>query len=192
MQPDDQSSGQHSAQPGQPPRPANGTTTQTQMDQDLGPRVLALAERIVEMERALGMREWWLLGRDLPEAQALSEIGSLLAVARGELAQVLADVFAHPLPSADGELPRSADEGDHSADPEWIAARAAEARHLLDVAATVLPALQQYARVLRSHAERMTMPTAALDAFGIVNDRLDEACELLQHPPERPGGSHRG
>lgn len=156
-------------------------------ERDLGPRVLALAERIVEMERALGMREWWLLGRNLPEAQALSEMASLLAVARGELQQVLTEVFALPLSSAPEGAGSDAGES-HLSDPAWIAARGAEARQLLDRAVVVLPALQQYAQVLRARAERLALPPAALDAFGIVYDRVSEACELLQHPPERASG----
>lgn len=154
---------------------------------DLGPRVLALAERIVDMERALDVREWWLLGRKLPEAQALSEIVSLLAVARGELAQVLTDVFARPLPSVEGEPPVGAPGESRMDDPGWVHERLNEARHLLDRTATVLPTLLQYAQVLRAHAERLSLPSSARDAFGIVTDRLGEACELLQHPPEQFG-----
>lgn len=167
--------------------PRQDAGTQPPAREDLGPRVVALAERVIEMERALGVREWWLLGRKLPEAQALSEIVSLLAVARGELAQVLAEVFARPLLAADGEVAAGAPGESRLEDPEWVQARLAEARHLLDRTASVLPALLQYAQVLRAHAERLALPSSARDAFGIVTDRLSEACEVLQHPPERLG-----
>lgn len=155
----------------------------------LAPRVTALFERIVEMERALAMREWWLLGRNLPEAQALSEIASLLAVARAELAQVLADVFGAPEAKAEGDISGISPAASESRldDPEWMQARLTEARQLLDRAAAVLPALLQYAQVLRAHAQRQGLTGDVADAFAIVSDRLGDACELLQHPPEGYG-----
>ena len=52
-----------------------------------------LLHRIVEIEQGLAVQEWWLLGRALPEARLMTEIISLLAVARGELFQFLADFF---------------------------------------------------------------------------------------------------
>ncbi|HEX6817822.1 MAG TPA: hypothetical protein VF120_05560 [Ktedonobacterales bacterium] len=181
MQPEDQQQPMRTEVESGPRQAADGSSP---AEEDLGPRVAALAERIVEMERALGVREWWLLGRTLPEAQALSEIVSLLAVARGELVQVLADVFARPLPPIENDFVTS-EQGESRLDnPEWVQARLGEARHLLDHTATVLPALLQYAQVLRSHAERLSLPSNTRDAFGIVTDRLVEACELLQHPPE--------
>jgi len=45
----------------------------------------SLLQRLIAVERALGVREWWLLGRDVPEARQVAEVASLLAVARGEL-----------------------------------------------------------------------------------------------------------
>ncbi len=158
-----------------------------QTGESLAPRVAALYERIVEMERALAVREWWLLGRALPEAQALSEIASLLAVARGELAQVLAEVFGAPVARAEGDVSGISPAANENRldDPQWMQARLAEARQLLDRAAAVLPALLQYAQVLHTYAARQGLTGDASGAFAIVSDRLGEACELLQHPPER-------
>ncbi|HEX8727828.1 MAG TPA: hypothetical protein VF739_04355, partial [Ktedonobacterales bacterium] len=52
---------------------------------ELAGRSEMLLHRIVEIEQGLAVQEWWLLGRALPEARLLTEIISLLAVARGEL-----------------------------------------------------------------------------------------------------------
>ena len=112
---------------------------------------------------------------------ASERVGSLPT---DQLAQVLADVFGTPVIGEDGDLSSaSAGEG-RLDDPQWMHGRLTEARVLLDRAATVLPALLQYAQVLRTHAQRLELPGDALDAFAIVADRLDEACELLRHPPE--------
>jgi hypothetical protein len=147
----------------------------------------ALLQRLVEMEGALGVQEWWLLGRSVVEAQPLAEVASLLAVARGELENFLAEFFAHPLQPeaepADGAEDMTEDVTARLDDSEWIGARQEEARALLDMAAAALPAMQREAGGLRESAERLSMASAALDALGIICDRLAEAAETLHLPP---------
>src|SRR5215813_3282820 len=60
-----------------------------------------LCRRLVDIEQALAEEEWWLLGRALPEARLLAEVTSLLAVARGELENTLAQYFGRPLTRSD-------------------------------------------------------------------------------------------
>src|SRR5262249_14567785 len=56
-----------------------------------------LCRRLIEVELALSEEEWWLFGRILPEARLLAEVTSLLAVARGELENTLAQHFGRPI-----------------------------------------------------------------------------------------------
>ena len=78
-----------------------------------------LLHRIVEIEQGLAIQEWWL-GRALPEARLLSEITSLLAVARGELFQFLADFFGRaPLGFDPAENP-GGNEEPRLEDPAWM------------------------------------------------------------------------
>jgi hypothetical protein len=156
------------------------------MSEALAASAEALLQHIVEMERALGVQEWWQLGRSVIEAQALSEVASLLAVARGELENLLAEFFGRPLPPAETESPEGDDE-DMSArlgDPDWIGARQEEARTLLDMATAALPAMWQEADGLRAGAEELRLPSSAVDALGIICDRLSDAAETLQPTTE--------
>jgi hypothetical protein len=139
-----------------------------------------LLRHVREAERALGAQEWWLLGREIPEALALSEIVSLLAVARGELEQVVSGSF--------GQLPTGASEDEPAtedvvtslmSDPGWLAARRDEAAALIITARSALPGLAQYAQALQAHAERAGMPPNTLSALGIVADRLSEVTEAI-------------
>jgi hypothetical protein len=145
----------------------------------------SLLQRIVEIERALTSREWWLLGRVIPEAGPLAEIASLLAVARGELEQALEDQFdwRMTVPEWDASL----EDGDPDAlasDPDWVRERRAEAAGALRMLSTALPAMQSFAEQLRANVEYAGMAPAALDALGIVLDRLIEAIETLRQPAE--------
>ncbi|HEX6799445.1 MAG TPA: hypothetical protein VF116_17185 [Ktedonobacterales bacterium] len=152
---------------------------------ELGMRAEALYRRLVEIEAALGVREWWLLGRALPEARLLSEIASLLAVARAELETALVQVFganitrAEPVETPDG----GADEARAAQDPAWLAEQRDQAIGLLRMVALSLPNLLQYAQMLRLYSGQYALPSAATEAFGIVADRLGEVGESLREPP---------
>lgn len=171
----------------QPYRPTNGPPPTASVGprgtvEALGARASTLLQRIMEVERTLAAYEWWQLARVFPEAQALSEIASLLAVARGELEHFMAQFFGRPIPASD-----PADEGTagpaRTDDPAWVQASRQQAAALLRMAAMALPAMQQYARTLYSSAERLGMPMAAIDPLSIVADRMGEAYDLLLGSP---------
>jgi hypothetical protein len=152
-------------------------------EQGLTGHAQTLLQQIVEVERALAGREWWLLGRAFAEAQALSEIASLLAAVRGELEGVLSQYFATPPPSEPESPAIADDEMSLLNDPGWVQARQGEAAALLDHLAMVLPSLLQYAHQLQASAGQAGLPPAAVDELGIVRERLSDACETLQQPP---------
>jgi hypothetical protein len=147
----------------------------------LAGRATTLLQRILDVERTLAVQEWWMLGRAVREAGILAEVISLLAVARGELEDVLTGPFGQPRSFGDaGELPPPPPL--RLEDPEWVHASRDQAIGLLRMAASALPAMRQYADMLRQSAERINMPVAATDGLGIVADRLGEAYEALAHP----------
>ncbi len=153
----------------------------------LAGRAEALWRRLTEIENALAVREWWLLGRAVPEARLLSEISSLLAVARGEMETALTQGFGFSVPWADATDQYSAighEDAQRAEDPAWIAACRAQAIGLLRMVATSLPAMLQYSQMLRSYSEQLSVPTAAIDSMGIVSDRLNEIGEALRVPPQ--------
>jgi hypothetical protein len=150
---------------------------------ELAGRSEMLLHRIVEIEQGLAVQEWWLLGRALPEARLLTEIISLLAVARGELFQFLADFFGRaPLGFDPAENPTD-NEKPRLDDPRWMDERRQQTLYLLRNVAASLPSMIQYARMLRANAERLSLAVTALDGLSIVAGRLEEAYELLQQPP---------
>jgi hypothetical protein len=147
----------------------------------LAGRASTLLQRIFDVERTLSVQEWWMLGRAVRDAGVLAEIVSLLAVARAELEDVLARTFGRPPllgDSSDLFPPPSI----HLEDPEWVRASRDQAVGLLRMAASALPAMQQYAQMLRQGAERMNLPMAAIDALDVVADRLGQAYEAIAHP----------
>jgi hypothetical protein len=152
---------------------------------ELGGRAEALWRRVSELERGLAVQEWWLFGRALPEARLLSEIGSLLAVARAELETALTQVFGRQVPSVDmnDQVAPIVDPETFGRDPAWIAATRDQAIGLLRMIAGALPPMLQYAQMLRQYGERYGLPSAAVDAFSIVGDRLSEVDEALRQPP---------
>jgi hypothetical protein len=142
-------------------------------------------QRIVGVERSLATREWWLLGRAVPEAGQIAEVASLLAVARGELEQALAEYFDWRLPWTDGDAPEdladvASAQRDPTNDPAWLRGRQDEANGLLRMLGLHLPAMQSFAEMLRANAAGVGMPLTALDALGIVQDRLGEALDALR------------
>lgn len=153
----------------------------------LGGRAEALLRRVRDIEKALAVQEWWLLGRVLPEARVLAEVGSLLAVARGELESALSHYFEIETGQA-GQTDQfaaveAAAPGD-TTDAAWVAASRDQALGLLRMVASALAPMLQYAQMLRTYAEHLGLPSGAVDAFGIVQDRLAEIDEALRQPPE--------
>jgi hypothetical protein len=153
----------------------------------LAGRAEALWHRICEIESALAAREWWLLGRAVPEARLVAEVSSLLAVARGEMENALAQGFGLSIPRSDATDQYNVigrEEALYPEDPAWISACRTQAIGLLRMVAASLPAMLQYAQMLRSYSEQLAMPTSSLDSLGIVADRLNEIGEALRTPPQ--------
>lgn len=152
----------------------------------LGGRAETLLRRVRDIEKALAVQEWWLLGRVLPEARVLAETGSLLAVARGELESGLSHYFQQNVavePSDQFPVVEGAEPGDTN-DAAWVAASRDQALGLLRMLAVALAPMLQYAQMLRTYAEQLGLPSGAVDAFGIVYDRLAEIDEALRQPPQ--------
>ena len=157
----------------------------TQAIGTLGERAEALCKRLTDVEQALAVQEWWLLGRVLAEARLLAEVGSLLAVARGELEAVLNRYFERGVPRSDitDQFATVEDMPDRAQDAAWVAASRDQAIGLLRMVAASLPPMLQYAQMLRSYAEQLGMPSEAVDALAIVVDRLNETGEAFRQPP---------
>jgi hypothetical protein len=145
----------------------------------------SLLQRIIAVECALGAHEWWLLGRAVPEAGQVAEVACLLAVARGELEQALDEQFDWRMPVTDtdaseqeGDLDMASHDLTHN--PDWTQARQEEANRLLRMLRQNLPNMQSFTEQLRANAEEAGMPSAALGALGIAQDRLGEAIETVR------------
>lgn len=152
----------------------------------LADRAEALWRRLVDIERALAVQEWWMLGRAVPEAGVLAEVASLLAVARGELEHALSAFFgrgAEQLAHTDAFASVTAEPPGDMADPAWLAASRDQAIGLLRMVASMLPPMLQYAQMLGEYAQRLGLATGLVDAFGIVSGRLNEVGEALRQPP---------
>jgi hypothetical protein len=143
----------------------------------------SLLQRIIAVERALNVQEWWLLGRDVPEARQVAEVASLLAVARGELEQALDEQFDWRMPVMDADTLEGDLETispDPVSDPAWTQARREEANRLLRMLRQNLPSMLSFVERLRANVEVAGMPSAALGVLGIVQDRLGEAIEAVR------------
>jgi hypothetical protein len=145
----------------------------------------SLLRRIIAVESALDTREWWLLGRAVPEAGQISEAASLLAVARGELEQALDAQFGWRMPAPQADMLEQ--EGDSQAltpdlalDPALTQARRNEANGLLRMLGQNLPAMRSFAAQLRANAGDAGLPSATLGALSIVSDRLGESIETIR------------
>src|SRR5690348_17231827 len=111
---------------------------------------VSLLQRIIAVERALSVQEWWLLGRALPEAGQVAEVASLLAVARGELEQALDEQFDWRMPTLNRDaLEREGDlevaSPDLTSEPAWIETRRDEANRLLRMLGQNLPSMLSFA-----------------------------------------------
>lgn len=153
---------------------------------ELGKRTETLLRRLQDIELALAVKEWWMLGRALPTARLLAEIASLLAVARGELESVLVQVFGKDVPTreqTDNFAAISTEPPGAEHDPAWLAAANDQSLALLRMVASSLPAMIQYAEMLMSYGEHMGAGHAATDAYGVVLSRFHEVYDALREPP---------
>ena len=167
------------------PSRASGSNLPPEVASAILAQYVSLLQRIIAVERALNIQEWWLLGRAIPEAGQVAEAASLLAVARGELEQALDEQFSWRMPGMDTD--ESGQEGDLevaspdlTGEPAWIEARRDEANRLLRMLRQNLPSMQSFAEQLRANVGDAGMPPVALGALGIVQDRLGEAIETLR------------
>jgi len=150
----------------------------------LATRIEALWRRVVDIERSLAVQEWWMLGRALPEARLLAEVNSLLAVVRGELENVLGQVFSRALPMS-GQMD-AMPPGAQPLQPQneaWLAASRDQAIGLLRMVATALPPMLQFAQALHDYCMRAAMAAEITDALSVVAGRLAEVDEALRQPP---------
>jgi hypothetical protein len=148
----------------------------------VAPQADILMRRLQELERALGVQEWWMLGRALPEAQVLAEVASLLAVARAELDQMLVQFCGQPptAPVTANDSPTVPLAGDDAAALGRQRMMAAQLLHML---AAALPPTITFAQQLVPFARDSGMAGPAVDTLGIVADRLVEAYEALRDAP---------
>jgi hypothetical protein len=155
----------------------------------VAPQAELLMRRLLDLERRLGVEEWWLLGRDLADAHVLAEVASVLAVARAELDQLLVQycgrqpVTRAAADDADVAGDDALEDGAASAshDPARLARQRAEGQQLLQLLAVALPPTSTFARQLGPFAERSGMPAAAVEVLGIVADRVLDAQEAVQN-----------
>ena len=153
--------------------------------EELADRAEALWRRLKDIERALAVQEWWMLGRALPEARLLAEISSLFAVASGELENALTQSFHRPLQRYELTDPHTTavvDPASSASDPAWLAASRDQAQGLLRMVTPMLAPMRQYADMLTLYGERLGLPPAVIDAFGIVSSRLADVDEALRQP----------
>jgi hypothetical protein len=165
--------------------PSRGATERVEA---LAGRAEALWRRVAEIESALAVREWWLLGRAVPEARVLAEVSSLLAVARGELENALVQGFGLSLPRSDTTDQYNTvghEDARQFEDPAWVAACREQAIGLLRMTVASLPAMYQYAQMLHSYSDQLGILAPAVDSLGIVTDRLNEIGEALNVPPQQ-------
>jgi hypothetical protein len=150
---------------------------------ELSARAETLLKRLREVEEALTDQEWWLMGRAMAEARILSEMTSLLSVARGVLEPFIRQVGgATDVPCAARFRKEQEDVFDLMGDPMWMSGSREKAIALLRMCGTQIQPMRQYAQVLLANAEKLRLPAVALDPLGITAERLNEAEELLRQP----------
>lgn len=139
----------------------------------------AILQRLRELEAALATQEWWLLARMLPEAQILSELSSLLSVARSELEDFLAHLTgkANIARGTDDEEARTPNL--QPRDPQWLYAQREQADSILRYLTAMLPSLHHQAEALRATAGALRLAPALLDPLAAVAERLRDAGEAL-------------
>jgi hypothetical protein len=144
-----------------------------------------LMARLRQIEGAMAGREWWLLGRALPVAGVLAEVASLLAVARAELEQVVAQVCgrASAAPADPAAEAVDAEDGPDAPgedlSPDALEQDRIAAGQVLELLRAALPPTLGFARQLAPFAERGRMPPPVVEGLGVVADRLADALEAL-------------
>lgn len=149
---------------------------------ELGARAETLLRRLRDVEEALTDQEWWLMGNVFAEARRLAEVTSLLAVARGELEGFVVDVCGMPVPNADEPKNVKDDVFALMGDPMWMSGSREKAIALLRMLTAQVPPMRQYAVALQANAERMRVPSNAMDPLGIAAERLSEVEDILRQP----------
>ncbi len=167
MTPDQQPSGSN---------PAHSVTL------ELGARAETLLRRLRDVEDALTDQEWWLMGNVFPEARRLAEVTSLLSVARGELEAFLVDVCGMSIAAPDERKRANEDVFALMSDPMWMSGSREKAAALLRMLNAQVPPMRQYAAALQANAERLRVPSSAMDPLGITAERLEEVEEILRQP----------
>ena len=149
---------------------------------ELGVRAETLLRRLRDVEEALTDQEWWLMGNVFPEASRLAEVTSLLSVARGELEGFVVDVCGMSVPPTPD--PKSAPDDIHMlmGDPMWMSGSREKAVALLRMLVAQTPPMRQYALALQANAERLRVPSSAMDPLGITAERLAEVEDILRQP----------
>lgn len=164
--------------------PVAGQSAGDEAMRSLYARAGAVLQRLRELEAALATQEWWLLARVLPEAQTLSELTSLFAVARGELEDFLARLTGRPAsPGRDDESTPGPEVMPQT--PQWLHAQRQQAVSILRYAAATLPVLFQEAEALRAAATAVRLAPALIDPLNAVMQRLKDAGESLGGGPGR-------
>ncbi|HEX9039287.1 MAG TPA: hypothetical protein VF808_20065 [Ktedonobacterales bacterium] len=149
---------------------------------ELGGRAETLLRRLHDVEEALTDQEWWLMGNVFPEARRLAEVTSLLSVARGELEGFLVDVCGMTVPETQEPQGAGNEVFALMGDPMWMSGSREKAVALLRMLAAQVPPMRQYAIALQSNAERLRVPSNALDPLGITAERLTEIEDILGQP----------
>jgi hypothetical protein len=165
--PDQQPSGSYPAQPAM---------------LELGARAETLLRRLRDVEEALTDQEWWLMGNVFPEAARLAEVTSLLSVARGELETFLGEVCGMQIAPMSERKRSNEDIFTLMGDPMWMSGSREKAGALLRMLIMQVPPMRQYAVALQANAERLRVPSAAMDPLGITAERLEEVEEILRQP----------
>lgn len=149
---------------------------------ELGARADILLRRLRDIEEALTDQEWWLMGNVFPEARRLAEVTSLLSVARGEIESFLTDVCGISILQPEEHKRAESDIFALMGDPMWMSGSREKAMALLRMLTSQTPPMRQYAQALQLNAERLRVPSNALDPLGITAERLAEIEEILRQP----------
>lgn len=149
---------------------------------ELAGRADTLLRRLRDVEEALTDQEWWLMGNVFPEAQRLAEVTSLLAVARGEIETFLVESCGVIINPEEERKPAEEDVFSLMGDPMWMSGSREKATALLRMLMAQTPPMRQYAYALQVNAERLRLPSSALDPLGIAAERLGEVEEMLHQP----------
>lgn len=149
---------------------------------ELGARAETLLRRLRDIEEALTDQEWWLMGNVFPEARRLSEVTSLLSVARGEIETFMVEACGMQVAQPEERKRAEDDVFTLMGDPMWMSGSREKAMALLRMLVAQVPPMRQYAIALQANAERLRVPSNALDPLGITAERLTEIEDILRQP----------